>query len=254
MSTITLITVYSFYALLGILPSFIWLLFYLHKDAHPEPKKMIFKVFLGGALMGPIAILLELAALRALSTSPDWPAFFATLYQNTNFLLLNVLLFAPLIEELLKYLVVKWQVLKNPAFDEPFDAMLYLVISGLGFAAIENLLSLLLTSNLTLQAALSQTLARFLSATFLHTLSSGILGYFLARSLLDFKKRYLIFGLGFILAVAFHSFYNYLAWLLEINKLFSLAMALYLILMAGLVTWQFQRLRKQPAICKVDRQ
>lgn len=254
MSTITLITLYSFYALLGILPSFIWLLFYLHKDVNPEPKKMIFKVFLAGALMGPVAILLELGAMRAFNISPEWPAFFATLYQNTNLFLLNVLIFAPLIEEFLKYLAVKWQVLKNPAFDEPLDAMLYLIISGLGFAAVENILSLFLMSNLTPQTALSQTLARFLSATFLHTLSSGILGYFLARSLLDFKKRYLIFGLGFILAVAFHSFYNYLAWLLELNKIFCLAMALYLVLMAGLVTWQFQRLRKQPAICKVDRQ
>ncbi|HCX27780.1 MAG TPA: hypothetical protein DHI91_01425 [Candidatus Portnoybacteria bacterium] len=248
-----LIAFYAFYTLLGILPSFIWLVFYLHKDVHPEPNKMVLKVFLAGALMGPVAIFLELVAMRVFNLTPEWPTFFATLYQNTNLFLLNVLLFAPLVEEGLKYLAVKWQVLKNPAFDEPFDAMLYLVISGLGFAAVENLLSLFLAPNLTLQFALSQTLARFLSATFLHTLSSGILGYFLARSFLDFKNRRLILGLGFVLAVAFHSFYNYLAWLMEINKFISLAIALYLILMASLVTWQFQHLRKQPAICKVDR-
>src|SRR3989344_8310003 len=34
------------YLLFGTLPSFIWLLYYLKKDLHPEPKKTILKIFL----------------------------------------------------------------------------------------------------------------------------------------------------------------------------------------------------------------
>ena len=36
--------------ILGLLPSFAWLIFYLEEDPHPEPKKLLFEVFLAGAL------------------------------------------------------------------------------------------------------------------------------------------------------------------------------------------------------------
>jgi len=242
---------YLGYAILGFLPSAIWLLFYLNKDSHPEPKKMVFKVFFWGMLTGPAAIILQLSARWLCGPIGDLSSFFASVGQRDSRFFLNILLFAPLIEEYLKYYVVKRIILKNPAFDEPLDAMLYLIISALGFAATENLLNIFLASNLTLQLAASQAIARFLSATLLHTLASGILGYFLARSLLNLKKRKSILAAGFILAVAFHSFYNYLAWLLEYNKLLALALATFLILLIIIVSWQFGRLKKQLSICKI---
>ena len=45
-------------------------------------------------------------------------------------------------EEILKYLVVRGKVLSDPEFDEPVDAILYMIIAGLGFAAAENILIL----------------------------------------------------------------------------------------------------------------
>lgn len=230
---------------LGIAPSVIWLTFYLHKDAHPEPKKQVFKIFLLGALMGPLAVALQYGVMKSFS------ALQFSVLNATSLFFLNIIIFAPLSEEFLKYAVVRWGILKNPAFDEPLDAMLYLIISALGFAALENLLNIFYSQNLSLGLAFSQSVARFLSATFLHTLSSGILGYFLARSLLNLKKRRIILAAGFLLAVGFHSFYNYLAWLLGYDKIFTLAMALFLAVMAGLVSWQFRILNKQLSICKI---
>lgn len=231
--------------LLGIAPSAIWLTFYLRKDSHPEPKKQVFRIFLLGALMGPLAVALQYALVKSLAAGQT------TALESTALLFLNIIVFAPVSEEFLKYAVVRWGILKNPAFDEPLDAMLYLIISALGFATVENLLNIFYDPNLSLGLALSQSAARFLSATFLHTLSSGILGYFLARSLLDLKRRRIILAGGFILAVGFHSFYNYLAWLLGYDKNFTLAMALFLVAMAGLVSWQFRCLNKQLSICKI---
>ncbi|MDD2753164.1 MAG: PrsW family glutamic-type intramembrane protease [Candidatus Portnoybacteria bacterium] len=242
---------YLLYAILGIAPSIIWLLFYLHKDLNPEPKRTVLLVFLGGAFMGPVAILAQFLAMAALTSSAQWPHFFETLSQNRYLFFINVVLFAPLSEEFLKYLVVKWQVLKNPDFDEPLDAMIYLIISALGFAATENLLNIFLMPGVTLQLAFSQALARFLSATFLHALTSGILGYFIARSLFLFKRKNVIFISGFLLAVALHSFYNYLAWLFNAEKIIALAIALLLAAMGGVVGWQFRRLKKQLAVCKI---
>lgn len=243
---------YFLYAALGLLPSAIWLFFYLHKDSRPEPNTLVLKVFIWGGLMGPLALIVQFIVMRTLNTHSLSSDFFSVPDQQSSLFFLNIIIFAPLIEEYLKYLVVKRQVMKNPAFDEPLDAMLYLIISALGFAAVENLLNIFLLDNLTPQSAISQAAARFVSSTLLHTLSSGILGYFLARSLLNFKKRAIILGTGFLLAVAFHSFYNYLAWWLNSNKLlFSLPLATFLILGVGLVARQFRRLKKQLAICKI---
>jgi len=242
-----------FYAILGILPSLVWLVFYLHKDAHPEPKKTIIKIFFLGALMGPLAIALEFLLQWLISPTLDFNRFQSIISSNSLLLTLNILLFAPLVEEYLKYAVVKKFALKNPAFDEPIDAMIYLVISALGFAALENVLSVFTLSDLSMGTAVAHALTRFLSATFLHTLSSGIFGYFLAKSLLDLKRRKIILWQGFILAASFHGFYNYLSKLLGSNANFAFAIASLLIFMSLIVSWQFYRLKKQLSICKIKR-
>lgn len=242
---------YLVYIILGIAPSVVWLLFYLHKDVHPEPKKTVLLIFLGGALMGPAALLLQLAALTVLSPQEQWSNIFAAVNQNQYFFIFNILVFAPLSEEFVKYLPVRYLALKKPDFDEPMDAMIYLIISALGFAATENLLNIFLIPELTLRLALSQAVVRFLSATLLHALVSGILGYFIASALLNFKKRKIIFTLGFLLAGALHSLYNYLAWLFNSDKIFALAIAGLLVIMAGLVSWQFRYLKKQLSVCKI---
>jgi len=212
---------------------------------------MLFLVFLLGGVIGPVAVLIQFLAVKLFE-----PLFFIVdlnnvLPQAVFLLLINIIIFAPLSEELLKYLTVKWQVLKNPAFDEPVDAMIYLIVSALGFAAVENMLNIFLMPNVTTQLAFSQSITRFLSATLLHALASGMLGYFLALSLLNFKKRKLLFWSGFTMATLFHSFYNYLVWLIQFNQLFVLALALLLILMAAIVGWQFRQLKKQMAICNI---
>lgn len=242
---------YIYYTALGLAPSLIWLMFYLHKDRHPEPKKLVLKIFLWGALMGPAAIVLQLATRWASQPTSEWSYFMATLGQNDFRYFLNIILFAPIIEEYLKYAVVKRHVLKDPSFDEPLDAMLYLIISALGFAAVENLLNIFLAPNLTIQAALSQATARFLSATFLHTLSSGLMGYFLALSLLNIKKRKMYLLTGFLLAIGFHGLYNFLAWLLNSSIVYAFALAFLLMILAGIITWQFYYLKKQLSICKL---
>ena len=51
---------YLFYILLSFLPSLIWLSFYLKKDKHPEPRRMVVKIFIWGMLLAPLAAILEL--------------------------------------------------------------------------------------------------------------------------------------------------------------------------------------------------
>src|SRR3989344_6660245 len=124
---------YPLYIIFGTLPSIIWLLFYLKRDVHPESNKMVLKIFFLGILVSIPAVFLEIEIFKLFG-----------LFHFSPFLLavLNTFIGVALVEEFLKYLVVRNQVLKHPECDEPIDVMLYMIISALGFAALENILIL----------------------------------------------------------------------------------------------------------------
>lgn len=235
-----------FCILLAPLPSIIWLAFYLRKDKHPEPNKMVIKIFLFGAVMIAIAALSEQGfyiGLKELSLSEK--------------IALLVIGFA-LIEELLKYLVVKFGVLKSPDFDEPIDSMLYMIIAALGFAAAENIY--LLTQMSPLKIEFKETIefitTRFLGATFLHALASAIMGYFLAASLcVKSKIRRIFKGFGLIIATVLHSIFNYIIILNidgQIDAVQRNIIIFVLLLGTGIiVSLMFKKINKLRAVCKL---
>ena len=190
-----------FGVVLGFLPSLVWLLFYLPQDVHPEPKRLVLRVFLWGMLAALPAILLESGAKTLMEI------FSPSLILEISYWFLSV----ALIEELLKYLVVRGEILKNPEFDEPVDAMLYMIIAGLGFAASENILIFLsqVLPSFNLGSVFALLFFRFLSATFLHALASGTVGYFLALSFFAKKKKPSLLVLGLGIAALLHGFYDF---------------------------------------------
>jgi RsiW-degrading membrane proteinase PrsW (M82 family) len=86
-----------------------------------------------------------------------------------------------------------------------------MITAALGFAALENALFLIkpFTINEATVALLTGQL-RFMGSTLLHTISSGILGIALGISLFmgNFKKEW-HFLVGFLIAVALHSTFNF---------------------------------------------
>ncbi|MBI4119985.1 MAG: PrsW family intramembrane metalloprotease [Parcubacteria group bacterium] len=185
---------------LGTLPSLIWLSIYLREDEHPEPNRFILKTFFLGALFAPIAAGIEFLSI-SLVRNLDLPEIAA------NFLTLFV--FIGIVEEYCKFLAVRLGMLKNRAFDEPTDAMIYLIIAGLGFAALENVLAIFHfagAGNGAVGSAFEITALRFLSSTLLHVLASAIVGYYLARSHFFLEKRAIIKGL--VIAGLAHGAYN----------------------------------------------
>ena len=232
--------------ILAPLPSIIWLAFYLRKDKHPEPNKMVVKIFFFGAIMIVLAALLEQGLFEGLK-----------IISLSEKILLLVIGFA-LIEELLKYLVVKFGVLKNPNFDEPIDSMIYLIIAALGFAAAENIY--LLSQISPLKIPIGETIefitTRFLGATFLHALASAVMGYFLAASLCTKSKfrKTLIFG-GLIAATILHSVFNYII-ILNIDRhieTYQRNILIFVLLFgtAIMVSLMFKKINKFRSICKL---
>ena len=233
---------YPFYIFFGVLPSFIWLLFYLRKDSHPESNQMVLKIFFYGMLAALPAILLEMGILKV----------FTELKLSLVLLtFLNVFIGIALVEELLKYLVVREKVLDHPEFDEPIDVMLYMIIAALGFAAAENILILFsLGPAFLFGEVFTISVLRFWGATFLHALCSGTLGYFLALSIFETKKRGMLLMSGVGIATLLHGLYNFS--IMELERIFSwLIPIVILISLAIFLTFAFKRLKKLKSTCKI---
>ena len=157
-----------------------------------------------------------------------------------------------IVEEYLKYGIVRSRIIKNPEFDEPVDIVLYLIIAALGFAAVENLLVLMQTPVMPIGEAASIITVRFLGATFLHALAAGITGYFLALGILRSKKRKFYIFAGLALAILCHACYNYLITCASsTGSLIYLQLTILLLIgMAVFLGKGFVKLKKQLSICK----
>lgn len=221
--------------ILGLLPASVWMFFYLQEDPHPEPRRMIVVTFVVGAMMAIPVIILQLLTQDALNTF------------GINSIIVSIIALA-LIEEIFKFVAAFWVTYKNPEFDEPIDAMVYIITAALGFATVENVLimgnifSLATTASLTasLSTAFSTVALRFIGATLLHTLASGLLGYYWAKRIIKRSRLYLLYG--FFWAVLVHSVFNYL--IIKFQSVNFLIPSLFLILGAVFVIVDFEKLRK----------
>jgi RsiW-degrading membrane proteinase PrsW (M82 family) len=215
-----LITKYPFILafLLGLIPALIWLWFWLKEDLHPEPAKMVTLSFLGGMLAVVVVLPIQ--------------QFIYPYIIGKDTILFTV--FAGL-EELFKFAFVYFIALRNRIIDdEPVDNIIYLVISALGFVALENTLFLLdpIRNGDILKTIITGNM-RFIGASLIHIISSGTIGIFIGLSFyknLFQKKIYLI--AGFILAVVLHTSFN----LLIINVPEGKILLIFGIVWIGIIT------------------
>lgn len=231
---------YLIYIPLALLPSIIWLFFYLRKDKHPEPKAMILKVFIWGILIAFPAILAENLAIDAIKTLG---------LPNVIHISLVYLIAVAITEEVLKFLVVYLEVFKRTTqMDEPIDAMMYMIVAALGFAAIENTFLVLPLFQDDFTTAINVLITRFVGATFLHVLASAIIGYYFALSLFKPEKRFPLLIHGFALAILLHGFYNILVVYMEDNFLFIFPTAIIILSSALLISSFIKKLYKLKSI------
>ncbi len=178
----------------GILPALFWLWFWVQEDKlHPEPRGRLLATFLGGMAVVIIAYPFERMAYD----------YFGGVNSST-------LLIWAAVEELLKYMVVGFIVLRCRDYDEPIDAMIYMVTAALGFAALENTIFIL---NPLLGGHAIQGLAagneRFIGASLLHVVCSAILGFFIAREFYRSRLAKTLWRVvGLIFAIALHTLFN----------------------------------------------
>jgi len=183
-----------FYAILaGVIPSLIWLFFWLREDGtHPEPRFLLAGTFLGGMLAVLIAIIGEHAiASFVTDLSLRYTAWAA-------------------LEEIVKFALVTLIALRTIHNDEPIDAMIYCITGALGFAALENVLFILgPLSDGEIVASIVTGNLRFIGATLVHVVSSAVVGFAIG---LTFYRRPTIricaAVAGLVAAIAVHAAFN----------------------------------------------
>jgi len=227
--------------LLGLLPSFAWLFFFLKEDVHPEPKKVIAWVFALGALSTILVIITQTALQDALQ-------FFQIKdYDPISFFSLGI------IEEVFKFLAAYVVIRRSRFFDEPMDAVIYMIVAALGFAAVENVAVMVNIS--AVSEALGVITLRFVGATLLHALSSGLLGYYWAKGIILSRKikaeteppcrlygaqpKLLLFK-GIVFAALLHMIFN---CLIMVSKDVIIYPILFLIIAALFIFWDFEKIK-----------
>lgn len=178
----------------GVIPSLLWLWFWLKEDSkNPEPKGLLSMVFILG-MMGVIVVIPIQKLIQAHTGSHEW----------------ELILWATS-EEVIKYLAVILVLYRTNFADEPIDWPIYMITAALGFAALENALFLIkpLSVGATAVGLLTGQL-RFLGATLLHTVSSAIVGIAAGISLHvgGVARKWHLF-VGLVLAIALHSVFNF---------------------------------------------
>src|SRR5258708_1899913 len=142
----------GFAFLAGIIPSLLWLWFWLKEEENPEPKALLSVVF----ILGMVAVLLVLPVEKFIQTN-------ISSYQG------QIILWA-CAEELLKFFAVLVILFKSGNNKKPIDWPIYMITAALGFAALENVLFLIkpFSVNQATVALLTGQL-RFMGSTLLHT-------------------------------------------------------------------------------------
>lgn len=211
----------------GLLPALLWLWFWLKEDRlHPEPRGMIMQTFIAGMIAVPLVLPLQRYIDKVYVLVP-----------LTTFLLAAT-------EESFKWLAAFFAGFETREYDEPIDAVIYMITAALGFAALENVFFLFNSiSNISPVQSFINGNLRFVGANLLHVLTSGVIGYFMGLAFgHSWFKKILYFLFGIVLATLLHTTFN--LYIMKSNGksifvVFSLVWIALVILIAG-----FEKVKK----------
>lgn len=179
----------------GILPTFLWLWFWIQEDGeHAKPLGIIILTFISGAI-GLLLLLPLKPIILGLELSPR-----------------VVTIIYAFLEEFLKYSIVSLVVFRGDMITRSTDYTIFLVTGALGFSALENTLYLIepIAKNIDIGTILITGNMRFLGATVLHSVSVALVGVLmgLAHSFSRFWRTSYAW-IGLFIATGLHTVFNY---------------------------------------------
>ena len=179
---------------LAIAPGIAICLFIFHRDAYnKEPKRNLVTSFMLG-----VAIVLPVASIEI---------FLDRFAGNTiGEVALSAFIGVALVEELGKFLVLRFYAYTRKSFDEPLDGIVYGVMIGMGFATLENILYVQ-------KFGLATGLVRMLMSVPAHATFGVIMGYHVGKAKFDQRNAFRLLVLGLMWAVMFHGLYDFFLFL-----------------------------------------
>lgn len=181
----------------SLLPVLLIAIYIYNKDKNKEPKEIIKKLLIGGALSAVLVVIIT-------SIMGNFIDIYAQEYSNLNSLELIIYCYivVALTEESAKMFMLYKIGYKSKYYDEPYDMLLYGGFIGLGFAALENILYVVLGGAIT-------ALVRAFTAVPFHAMLGVIMGYYLNRYHQTKNKTNIILSL--LIPVLLHGTYDYYA-------------------------------------------
>lgn len=227
---------------IALLPIFVIGYFIYKADKiEKESKSILIRVFLGGVLATFITLILS-----------GFLEMFIPFFSTENEANLNLITLIPyyfigvaLIEEFSKWIFVYLFCWKSKEFNYMYDAIVYCVFASLGFAALENILYVVLNGGIGVG------IMRSILAVPGHAFFAVYMGYYLGLSKLtklkdDEKKSNKYFIYSIIVPVLLHGIYDYLLSASSISSplLFFLIFLIFVVLLYVFAIKMVRRISK----------
>lgn len=195
-------------------PAIFWLWFFGYRDrAEPEPKKFLFKIFLLGIGAALVAYAVE-ETIFSLILGEKYEDISSEIFSETGvenylFEILFIVVAAGIIEEIIKFLLLREFVYESRNFNQISDGIIYAVTLALGLSAIENAGYFINIYSFNTTAVLVATsIFRGVSTTLMHISAAGIIGYALGRVKYTQGHKRGIIVKAVMLAILLHAAYN----------------------------------------------
>ena len=180
-----------------IVPSVLIFCYFYFSDKFKEPKRIMVEVFLLGVVTTIPAGYLNNYILKTFKNGDVF-----------NDALLTGFFAGGLVEEILKFSVLYFFVMKKNEFNEPMDGIVYGVLASLGFATLENIEYVYFHADKYEISSLNMALTRAFSAVPLHGLAGVVMGFYFGLYSFLGDKKYL--GYALVMPLLFHGSYNFL--------------------------------------------
>lgn len=168
------------------------------KDKHErEPLSLLLISFFYGVLSTAITLVVSFPLNMFLATKPHdvvgefYNAFFKV----------------ALVEELSKFLFVRFVLFNNKNFNEPFDGIVYAVMVSMGFATLENIIYVY-------QFGVATGILRMFTAVPAHAIFGVLMGYFVGKARFAPYRQFYYSVIALGAATVLHGAYDYF-WFLS---------------------------------------
>ena len=201
--------------MLAIAPGIAISLYIIFKDEYNiEPRRHLIISF----LLGMLAIIPALLIETIIALAEQGPFF-----NSIAGIGVKAYISVALVEELFKFMMLRYYAFRKPEFDEPFDGIVYAVMVGMGFATVENIFYVS-------QSGIQTAIVRMFLAIPAHATFAIIMGYFMGKAKFSTHKKSNLMIAGIVWAVLFHGSYDYFLFLQDADMIVKPTFTLLLFL------------------------